>query len=125
MDESHPKIKSEFNPEWDFLNDPKLLELQHCLDKCYSGTEPETQGVRDSARAKFAILWPEFFLNYSKTKEKRVLLIKFLRRNFQTLYSGGIGKGNDPQISALRSANEDLIKNHEIEYFDIVNILEK
>jgi hypothetical protein len=116
--------ESGFSPEWDFMNDAKLRQLQLFLDNCYLGAEPETQDKRDLARADFASLWPNIFEEYKKSPETRRLLIKFLRKNFSVLDKGGVGKGNDPQVSALRSANSELIKNHEAEYWDVVKAIE-
>ena len=125
MKESKPKLTFQFTPEYDFMNDPKLREVHQCLYDCYYGMEPETQNERDSARAKFTILWSEIFSKYSKTKANRALLIKFLRKNFRILDAGGIAKGNDPQINALKSANEHLFTNYNAEYLDLVKTIEK
>ena len=125
MKDPQPQLQPEFSPEWDFLNDSKLRQLNQVLDECYSGIDPETQSGRDLAREKFMTLWPEIFSEYSKTKSKRALLIKFLRKNIRILDAGGVWKGNDPQVSALREANDDLIKNHGIEYWKVVEEIEK
>ena len=56
MKELKPQLAPKFTPGWDFMNDPKLCELQLCLDACYLGAEPETQSARDLARNKFTNL---------------------------------------------------------------------
>jgi|SRR3989338_2907089 len=117
MRESVSKTTPQFTPEWNFMNNPKFLELQLCLDACYYGIDPETQNDRNLTRAKFANLWPGIFKKYSKTKSSRALLIKFIEKNLRVLDAGGIAKGNDSQISALKQANSDLVQKYPIEHF--------
>src|SRR3989344_9567882 len=124
MNEPKPKPPSQFTPEWIFMEDPQLRGLQQCLDACYFGMEQETQDARNAARPRFASLWPEILKTHLNNKASRILLIKFLRKNFRTLDAGGIAKGNDSQISAMRSVNVDLIKNFGQEYQEVVDEME-
>jgi hypothetical protein len=104
------KSESRFSPEYEFMNDLELKELQFCLDGYVSARNPQE---RESAKNRFPILLQQVYQSCKSSPDRIRLLALFIQKNIMVNYSGGIGKDmNNPVIKAISDVNNSLAENY-------------
>jgi hypothetical protein len=110
------------NPEWEFLKNSELYQLQQLLDTSitsYNGVEDLRNKCTEFRRALEAYFEQFFSEEIDETELRQT--VEFLRRSFKTLDSGGLNVGRSQQDVDLNRINELLMTQiGEQKYFELV-----
>jgi hypothetical protein len=119
-----PESSTGYCPGWEFLDNPKLRQLQQSLDTSlcdYSGAE--------DLRAKCATFRAALLEHFEQLLSQEDAIdetelrqtVEFLRRSFATLSTGGINAGRSEQDRDLNASNQVLVDRiGEKKYYDLV-----
>jgi hypothetical protein len=102
------ELRSKFNQEYRFLEDPEIFSLQSIFDECYSDRDV---AVQQKARIDFVEKLKEAFNSCVSDARRSELLHLFLQSNIRFLWAGGIGKDlNNPVVMEINNSIEKLQK---------------
>jgi hypothetical protein len=116
-----PTLK--FTPEWEFLNDPEIKQIQIFLDESFFSTKKKEE--RDAALKYFEEGMEKLMGNLptiAKSNPNRLgQILLFVRTNMRILDKGGMSTGRSQQHNVLVKINKCFFDNYKDLWNEITN----